>query len=49
MSKRPKSAILLSLPYSFQTKQEAVDIKQKVKKSLLTFDTDESLDMDLYQ
>lgn len=49
MSKRPKSAVLLSLPYNFQTKQEAVNIKIKVKKSLLTFDTDESLDMDLYQ
>ena len=49
MLKRPKSAVLLSLPYNFQNKQEAVDIKQKVKKSLLTFETDESLDMDWYQ
>lgn len=49
MLKRPKSAVLLSLPYNFQNKQEAVDIKLKVKKSLLTFETEQSLDMDLYQ
>ena len=34
---RPKSAVLLSLPYNFHNKQEAVDIKQKIKKSLKTF------------
>lgn len=34
---RPKSAVLLSLPYNFHNKQEAVDIKQKIKKSLQTF------------
>lgn len=34
---RPKSAVLLSLPYNFHSKQEAVDIKQKIKKSMLTF------------
>lgn len=32
--KRPNSAVYLSIPYSFSTKEEALEAKRKLKKTL---------------